>query len=259
MDYLKELSGKLGGTIRSQNLSNWNLNGTSLREAVVKDYKGYKINIDEYNEIFDTRIIGNNLESDFALSINLPNKLHGFTTPTIVSNSSYKIYLSPDNDKNLLENKDFLEFWSPFCDIMNDLTLSEIEGVFFLRGAVYLALSHKRDLISILDCTIDLIDKNSLVFYKIKDERIFKKNIPGSLTPLIPLLKKWSIPDDSEREQLMEETSEKQKRKLIKTVWPYLVEINDFLDSFGDEPLSYEACLLGNLAELVNELQIENI
>ncbi|HEY8784220.1 MAG TPA: hypothetical protein VIM16_21510 [Mucilaginibacter sp.] len=55
----------------------------------------------------------------------------------------------------------------------------------------------------------------------------------------------------------MEETSEKQKKKLIKTVYPYMIEINEFLDSLGDEPLGHEAILLGNLAELVSELQID--
>ena len=55
----------------------------------------------------------------------------------------------------------------------------------------------------------------------------------------------------------MEETSEKQKKKLVKTVWPYMVGINEFLDSFGDEPLSHEAILLGNLAELISELQVD--
>jgi hypothetical protein len=175
MDYLKELSIKLGGKIHTQNLSNWNLNGTSLREVVVKDYQGYNINIDEYDKIFEIRIIKNQLESNFALSINLPNKLHGFTAPTTVSNSPLKIYLSPNNDQNLLENKDFLMFWNPFCNMINGLILSKIEGVFFLRGAVYLALSYKRDLVSILNFTIDLINRNPSIFFEGKDERIFKK------------------------------------------------------------------------------------
>jgi hypothetical protein len=258
MDYLKQLSALLGGKIRSQNLSNWNLNGTSLRELIVKDYRGYKINIDEYDGIFEIRIIQDNLESDFALSINLPNKLHGFTTPTNVNNSNYNIYLSPHNYPNLLENKDFVEFWNPFCGILNELTLSEIEGVFFLRGAIYLALNYQRDLISTLDRTIDLINTSPLIFYKIENEKIFKRNIPEDLRPLIPLLKKWCVADDSEREQLMEETSARQKANLINAVYPHMVSINKFLDSFGDEPLSHEAILLGNLAELTSELQITN-
>lgn len=254
MDYLKELSNKLGGAIRSQNLSNWNLNGKSNRKLVIKNHRGFKIVIDEYDKIFDIDVVWKNLQSNFALSINLPNKLHGYNKPTTINNFPYKVYFSKDNDPNLLENKNFQTFWEPFSKKMTDMILTEIEGVFFITGAIYLAFSYERDVISIIDYIIDLIENNPIIFYKIPDERIFKKNIPENLRSLIPLLKKWSIPDDSEREQLLEETSEKQKKKLVKTVGPYMVEINQFLDLFGDEPLSHEAILLGNLAELVSEL-----
>ena len=76
-----------------------------------------------------------------------------------------------------------------------------------------MALASDRNLVSILDDFIDLVNKNGEIFRKEIRERIFKKNIPENLRHLIPLLKKWSIPDDSEREQLMEETKEKQKKK----------------------------------------------
>ena len=54
----------------------------------------------------------------------------------------------------------------------------------------------------------------------------------------------------------MEETTEKQKKKIVNKVYPYMTEINEFLNSFGDNPLSHEAILIGNLAELVSEIQI---
>jgi hypothetical protein len=101
-----------------------------------------------------------------------------------------------------------------------------------------------------------LVSENAEVFYQEIKERIYTKNIPEKLRPLIPLLKKWSVGDDSDRGLLIEEASEKQKNKLVKSVEPYLNEINEFLDSFKDEPLSHEAILMGNLAELVSELTI---
>ena len=48
--------------------------------------------------------------------------------------------------------------------------------------------------------------------------------------------------------------SEKEKQKLIKAVRPFFNEINAYLDSFKDGPLSEEAMSMGNLAELVSEL-----
>lgn len=248
----------MGGKIHSHHLINWNFNGTSYRELIVKDYKGFKIVIDEYEKIFDIHVIGKSLGSDFAFAINIPNKLFFFNTPTRFDGSSYKAYLAEnDNVIDLLKNKDFLLFWESFCKMTNDLAFSNIEGVFFCTGEIHLALSFEQNIVPIIEYTIDLINSNPLIFYKVKDERIFKKSMPENLRALVPLLKKWSIPDDSEREQLMEETSEKQKKNLVKRVYPFMSEINRFLDSFGDEPLSHEAILLGNLAELVSELQIE--
>jgi hypothetical protein len=97
---------------------------------------------------------------------------------------------------------------------------------------------------------------NDSLFTKNTQQKIYKKNIPDNLKSLFPLLKKWSVSDDDLREQLVEETSERQKKKLINTVYPFINEINEFLDSFKDEPLSEEAILIGNLAELVSELKI---
>jgi len=259
MDYLKELSIQLGGKIHIQNLHNWNHNGTSVRVLTVKNYKGFKIEVDEYEKILDIHIICLNIASDFAFAINIPNKINALTKPSTVDNFPYNIYLSIYNDPTLFENVDFQSFWNPFSKMVSDLNFSDAEGVFFYNGEIYLALSYERDVLGLINRTIDMVNANPILFYEDKTERIFKKNITENLRHLIPLLKKWSIPDDSEREQLMEEISETQKKKLIKAVWPFMAEINDFLNSFGDEPLNYEACLLGNLAELVSELQIENI
>ena len=255
MDYLKELSNELGGTIRSQNCSNWNLNGTSYRALIVKGYKGYKIEINDFGKIYEMCI---NVESDFAFSINIPDKLFGFVTAARIVDFPYNVYFSDDDDISPSENVDFKVFMNPFLSKIKELLLAEDEGVFYYQNWINIVLNPSRNLIAILDYTIDLIGNNSLIFSKNNKERIYKKNIPENLRPLVPLLKKWSIPDDSEREQLMEETSEKQERNLVKKVNPYMPKINAFLDSFGDEALSHEAILLGNLAELISELQIIN-
>ena len=256
MDHLKELNFRLGGKIRDQNLSNWNYGRTSFRELVLKDYKGYKVAVSDFTDMFELSV---KVESDFFFSINLPNKLWGHNKPSSVKNIPYKIYF-PDGKYRPQANgdTDFQGFWHPFIDKIKTLELNKNEGVFFYQNVIELFLNAERNLIPILDDLIHLINSNHSLFESRQKEKIFKKNIPQDLRFLVPFLKKWSISDDNEREQLMEETSEKQKKKLVKTVWPYLVQINDFLDSFGDEPLSHEAILFGNLAELVSELQIDN-
>jgi hypothetical protein len=256
MDYLKELSKQLGGRIQAQNLSNWNLNGNSFRVIIAKDYKGYKMEVDEFEDLFQ---IGIKVESDLAFSINNPDKLFGFTDPTSISDFPYKVYFSDnENDLNLLHQSEFIPFWNSFSAKIKDLELSQNEGVFIYSNVIYLAISPTRNLIPIVDYVIDLINDNSSIFQKSRNERIYARNIPERLRHLIPLMKKWSVGDDSEREQMIEETGEKQKKKLIKLVYPFMIEINEFLDSFGDEALSNEAVLLGNLAELVSELMADN-
>lgn len=69
-------------------------------------------------------------------------------------------------------------------------------------------------------------------------------------------MKKYSIPDDSEREQLIEGIKKKQIKQLIESVDPYMSDINNYLNSFKEQPLSEEATLMRNLAELVTELKV---
>ncbi len=127
--------------------------------------------------------------------------------------------------------------------------------MFYYANLIELVLKVDRNLKPILDDFIELIDANPLIFKRNKKEKIFAKNIPENLRHLIPILKKWCIADD-EREQLLEEANEKQKAKLLMTVNPSMSGIDEFLDSFVDGPLNYEAILLGNLAKLISELQI---
>jgi len=84
---------------------------------------------------------------------------------------------------------------------------------------------------------------------------ILGKSIPKNLRPLLPLLKGLGISDDVERELVIEELTDEQKINLVRIVEPFIEDINKFLDSFGNIPLSEEAMLLGNLAELVSELR----
>jgi hypothetical protein len=261
MDYLKELSIKLGGKIYTQNLHDINFNEPSYREVIAKDYKGYKIEIDEYGNLFSITL---NITSDFTISINNPDMLSAIDNLRTEEQTPYNLYIWKESYSEFIKghnfnpflSDDFKIFWKQFIYTINNLRLLEDETIGIREYCICLTLHSDRNIIEILNNVIDVIENNCNIFRKDTKERIFKKNIPENLKPLIPLLKKWSIPDDSEREQLMEETSEKQKKKIVKTVGPYMVEINKFLDSFGDDALSHEAILLGNLAELVSELQI---
>lgn len=83
------------------------------------------------------------------------------------------------------------------------------------------------------------------------------ENMPPALRVLIPYIEKYSIGDDLTRVKLAERLSKKKKQELLDVVGPLLPEINIYLDSFVDKPLSDEAILIGALAEFVCELPVK--
>jgi hypothetical protein len=88
-------------------------------------------------------------------------------------------------------------------------------------------------------------------------ESLSTENVPPILRVLIPYAKKYSIADDLLRVQFGNGLSNKEKRELTNIVSPLFPDINNFLDSFGEDPLSDEAIVIGNLAEFVCELSLQ--
>ncbi|WP_295793191.1 hypothetical protein [Mucilaginibacter sp.] len=251
MDYLKELSAKLGGKISSNNCYHWNIDLTSLRKLAIKDYGGHRFAIDEYGpSMFMVKCF---IEADFSFSINNPDKLFGYNKPLGLADYPYKLYIGKEDEAPFLNEK-FGGLIERFVRELKQFELTANESIFIYQNCICMALSSTRNLIIAIDILVDLVNKYDTLFKKDIKTKIFRKNIPANLHPLIPLIKKWSVSDDSDREQLVDEATEKEKKRLVKRVAPYMPEINKFLDSFEDGVLSDEALLFGNLAELVSEL-----
>lgn len=77
--------------------------------------------------------------------------------------------------------------------------------------------------------------------------------LPVEFHPIIPMIKKWAVPDDSERADLLDSVLKSVLRSLADEVSPYLEAINSYLDSFGEKPPTEEAVSLGRLAECALE------
>ncbi len=77
--------------------------------------------------------------------------------------------------------------------------------------------------------------------------------LPLQFRPLIPLIQKWAIADDSNREDFLENLPKAAVERFVKEVEPYLRAIDSYLDSFRDQPPSEQACALGRLAECAVE------
>ena len=80
--------------------------------------------------------------------------------------------------------------------------------------------------------------------------------LPPQFHPLIPLIEKWGISDDAERDDALKNVPDRALRTLVDEVTPYLDAIDAYLDSFQVEGPHEEAAALGRLAECALEAKL---
>ena len=252
MDYLQQLATQIGGKIRTQDLLNGNFQKKSLRSLIVKDYKQFKLQIDDYGSLCSIEV---KVNSEIACAINNHDRVLYYNIPFNLESVPFTVYVSESNT-DLLDNIRFRKACHSIGIFLKKINISPKESVFIYRNCICFAFRTNRDLEPILDGIIELINANSEIFKRTARKAISTKNIPDNLKPLAPLMRKYSLSDDSEREQLIEGMKKKEIKQLIESVDPYMGEINNYLNSFKKQPLSEEATLMGNLAELVTELKM---
>lgn len=253
MDYLNELSAHFHGKIKTQHHQDSHFKEISFRKLLINDLKGYKISINEFGELFSIII---NVESELALAINKPNRIFQLTKPVSLENLPYIVYTSEDY-YNSIKHEAQKTFWTRFIELLKRIQLSENESVIIYRNAICFALNASRNLAPILEDIVNFLTINNTIFKKGNRRIIRSRKVPGNLKPIIPLLKKYSVSDDVERQELIEKMTQKDKIELIKSIDPFITDIDNYLASFNETPLDNEAMLIGNLAELVSELKIK--
>lgn len=130
------------------------------------------------------------------------------------------------------------------------------EGMMLCGNSANLALKEPSRILPAIDILLEMlpvIEEN----FPDKPDDIDANAIPEELRDLIPVLKKWAISDDQEREEKVTKAAKGTLTRLVNRVTPKMEAINRYLDSFGDEPWSEEAAMFASLAELVSELQAE--
>jgi len=252
MDCLNELSVKLKGKIKKQHDINANI-GLSTRQLLIKNYRQFHVEINEYANRYSISL---KVYSVLHFSVNKPDIILGCSQPNQLKDFPYTVYTQEHRHVST-QNETFQKFWDLFSILLNSFQLTVSECVFFYSNKVIFALDLKRDVMKSLDKIIDLLIENNAIFKKEARPKIDSNKIPDNLKVVLPFLKKYSVSDDSERDELVEKMSNDQKIALKETIFPLMSEIEIYLDSFENKTFTLEASLISNLAELVAELRFK--
>ena len=79
---------------------------------------------------------------------------------------------------------------------------------------------------------------------------------PQRFSELIPLMRTWSISDDSDRGNKLARASTERLTRLVNAVTPHFKAINRHLDEFRHRAVPEPAAMLGTLAECACEAQL---
>jgi hypothetical protein len=254
MDNLEELCKQIGGKIEIQNISSANFKNKSSRRIYVNNYKqsNWRIEVDDY---VDTFLVGIKVNSKFGFSINRADHIFGYNKKVVVAGAPIVMYTS--DGKNPFITWGQLNFFERLSAWLNELGLTGDEMMFFYNNHVYCGLEPSRNLASIIDSFIDLLQSHEDIFLNRKIQRASQSQLPQKLQSLNSLMDQFAVSDDAERDQLISSMDEVEKEDLIAAVDPLISEIDDYLESFQQLPLSEDAIRLGNLAELVTELKLK--
>jgi hypothetical protein len=213
-------------------------------------YKGRTITVLENNAYASGEVKGAFASRPF--SINAKQK-GGFrseysSTPTIGS-KHYPVFtevgkLSPDQE-DLLGRPEL-------ASLVEESDLREGESLYFTKGEIgfyfYLEQTIADRIRRVIDRVVDLAGR-----VEISEEKLNLKLLPAQFHPLIPLIERWALADDSDRSDLLSTTPEPILRALIGEVEPYLEVIDSYLDSFREGSPTEQAAALGRLAECALE------
>lgn len=187
------------------------------------------------------------------LSINVKQKIASrshFAGTLSIAGLQYPIFTQ---DGRLTPDQDALIGQSKFLVLMSKIGLGPEESVHFNRDEVsfYLLRPETNLVTRVIDLAIDFIE-----VFNIPEDKLNLKLLPVQFHPLIPLVERWGLSDDSDRTEQLAQAPEEVLRQLIENVNPYLVAIDSYLDSFRKAPPTEEGAALGRLAECALEASV---
>jgi len=164
-----------------------------------------------------------------------------------VSGERYPVFTEDGNVSS--EQKDLLGR-SELLSLIAQSGLRDGESLYFTRGEIgfYLKGPDGARVTRVIDRVIELARK-----VETTEKGLNLKLLPAQFHSIIPLIKKWAVADDSERDDLLAATPVIVLQSLGEEVSPFLNSIDSYLDSFGGKAPTEEAVALGRLAECAVE------
>ena len=232
-------------TSQKQNIIYPNINDKATQFYKFKDDRGNKFRI----WIFTDRImLETPLATSLLFSINIPDKICLANKFLENIGGIGKLYTDNSKDEqvklciNLLK-EDLISFH-----------FDHTEGLTVYGNWLQLILKNNRQIsseIEVCERIKSIIELN----YPRKIYNVDYADLPTNLRQLVEKFESWAISDDFEREEKSKEMTKKERTELIETIECKCDDINVFLDTFGEKPLTDGAIKLQCLAELVMELK----
>jgi hypothetical protein len=146
---------------------------------------------------------------------------------------------------------------SKLHDVSGQLLSNEVSSLHLFKTAIhfYFAPNSADELASAVAILSDLAGE--VESKKDDTESSVSDDLPSEFKDLAGLVQRWAVSDDSERAALLDEASDAALSELVKTVEPRFAAINQYLDSFDDQPMLEAATALGTLAECTVEAEQE--
>lgn len=119
--------------------------------------------------------------------------MFGFKVPLRLPDSPYPIYIS-DDAEDFLNTEVVRSFLGDVFFLLQAQDFSDGESAYFYRNGIRCELKIERDVKSILDGLIEIIDKHYDVFKSKSKTSISKRNLPDNLKILFPFLISQNLP-----------------------------------------------------------------
>jgi hypothetical protein len=222
------------------NLFDPNINDRSNRLYRFKDEEGVKFIIWIFSDKIKVEIP---LSTSLLFSINIPDMICFANKFIETMDGIGKLFTNNSKNKQVKLCVKLLE------DDLIALNFNHTEGLIVYKNSLQMILKNDRQIIPEIEICKRIKSVIEL-YYPDKIYSIDYTDLPNDLLQLIERYESLAIPDDVEKEEKVQEMTKKEHTDFIEAIEQKFNDINIFLDSFGDKPLTEGAIKIQCLAEL---------